>query len=145
MALINYLQVAQSWNGADKVSGLIVKCPGVPDMYDYERVAYASGPPEGIAQLLVAAQTLAKFADGYLVPTATCIEPVGVPYCREFYKKRGQELFTVGLQAHELCWSDAAPVAPTNTVVKSFLDNAVSQHGAKSVLYISFGCVSLLL
>ncbi|KAJ7328809.1 hypothetical protein DFH08DRAFT_709377 [Mycena albidolilacea] len=131
--------VAQAWNGADKVSGLIVKCPGVPDMYDYERVAYASGPPEGIAQLLVAAQTLAKFADGYLVPTATCIEPVGVPYCREFYKKRGQELFTVGLQAHELCWSDAAPVAPTNTVVKSFLDNAVSQHGAKSVLYISFG------
>ncbi|KAJ7751888.1 hypothetical protein DFH07DRAFT_921892 [Mycena maculata] len=131
--------VALAWNGTDKSSGLIVTCPGAPDMYDYERVAHASGAPEGIAQLLISAQALAKAADGYIVPTALCFEPVGVPYCRELYQKLGQELFVVGLQTHDLCWSDAAPVAPTNAVVNVFLENSVRQYGPKSVLYISFG------
>ncbi|KAF8208975.1 hypothetical protein K438DRAFT_1960692 [Mycena galopus ATCC 62051] len=132
-------QVCLAWNGTDKVSGMTIKCPGAPDMYDYERYAYATGPPEGIAQLLVSAQTLAKASDGYISTTTTCIEPVAVPQCKEFYKQRGQEVFTVGLQAPDECWGDAAPAAITNMTVKTFLDNAVNQHGAKSVLYISFG------
>ncbi|KAJ6569791.1 hypothetical protein DFH09DRAFT_1033577 [Mycena vulgaris] len=132
-------KVALAWNGTDKLSGLVIKCPGVPDMYDYERLAYAAGLTPGFAPLFVSGQDFAKVADGYIVPTALCIEPVGVPQCRDFYEKRGQELFTVGLQSHELCWIDASPVAPTNEVVKSFLDDAMRQYGPKSVLYISFG------
>ncbi|KAJ7447918.1 hypothetical protein B0H11DRAFT_2082010 [Mycena galericulata] len=134
--------VGIAWNGTDKVSsGRIIKCPGIPDMYDYERVGYGAGRPEGMSHLLSAAQKLAKAADGYIVPTATCIEPVGVPQCKDFYQKQGQELFTVGLQAHDLAWTDseAPPAPPTNAVIKSFLDNAVKQNGARSVLYISFG------
>jgi hypothetical protein len=66
---------------------------------------------------------------------------VGVPYCRELYTKRGQELFAVGMQAHELCWtdSDSATVVPSDERVRSFLDRAVREYGLKSVLYISFG------
>ncbi|KAJ7436042.1 hypothetical protein FB451DRAFT_1108995 [Mycena latifolia] len=132
-------QVALAWNGTDKLSGRVIKCPGVPDMYDYERVAWGAGAPEGIAKLFATAFKLDKLVDGHIVPTNICIEPVGVPYCREFYQKRGQELFTIGMQAHELCWTDAAPTPPTNDVVRSFLDEAVAKHGARSVLYISFG------
>ncbi|KAJ7091043.1 hypothetical protein C8R44DRAFT_891732 [Mycena epipterygia] len=91
---------------------------------------------EGVAPLLAGAQKLAKIVDGIIVPSSLSIEPVGVPYCREFYKKRGQELFTVGLQVHELCWTD---VPPTNTTGAAFLDNALAQYGPKSVLYVSFG------
>ncbi|KAF8209475.1 hypothetical protein K438DRAFT_1753815 [Mycena galopus ATCC 62051] len=134
-------QVFLAWNGTDKFSGMTIRCPGTPDMYDYERCAYATGagPPPGMAQVMVFAQTLAKVSDGYIVPTAACIEPVAVPQCKQLYQQRGQELFTVGLQAQDECWGDAAPAAITNTAVKTFLDNAVNQHGAKSVLYISFG------
>ncbi|KAJ7648514.1 hypothetical protein B0H17DRAFT_1148018 [Mycena rosella] len=131
--------VTLAWNGTDTLSGRVVKYPGAPDMYDHERLAYGSGPADGLSQLLVAAQGFAKVVDGYIAPSATCFEPVGVPYCREMYQKRGQELFTVGLQAHELCWTDVAAAPPTNEIVKSFLDTAVGQYGAKSVLYISFG------
>ncbi|KAJ7653744.1 hypothetical protein B0H17DRAFT_394627 [Mycena rosella] len=132
-------QVALACNGTDRLSGCVVQCPGIPDMYGYERVVYAAGALQGITQLFVAAQKLIKHVDGHIVPTATCFEPVTVPYCRELYKKRGQELFTVGMQAHELCWTDAAPIPPTNEVVRSFLDRAVAQYGARSILYISFG------
>ncbi|KAJ7099788.1 hypothetical protein C8R44DRAFT_859458 [Mycena epipterygia] len=131
--------IGEAWNGSDRFSGRVVKCPGVPDMYDYERVCYSAGPVQGFAQLLAGAQKLAKIVDGIIAPSSLCIEPVGVPYCRDFYKKRGQELFTVGLQAHELCWTDAQPAPPTNATVAAFLDNALAQHGPKSVLYISFG------
>ncbi|KAJ6583022.1 hypothetical protein DFH09DRAFT_1360306 [Mycena vulgaris] len=128
-------QVARAWNGTDELSGVVVKCPGVPYMYDHERVGYAAGP-QALAVHYVYAQKLAKVVDGYIVATDICLEPIGVPYCREFYRERGQELFTVGLQGHG---SDAAPMPPTNAIVKSFLENSIKQHGAKSVVYISFG------
>ncbi|KAJ7035952.1 glucosyltransferase [Mycena alexandri] len=108
-------QVAEAWNGSDKLSGVVIKSPGAPGMYDYERVARAVPPASG----------------------HRCIESVALPYCRQFYKERGQELFAVGLQAHPLCWS--GPAVISNERVKSFLDGAVRHYGAKSVLYISFG------
>ncbi|KAJ6575656.1 hypothetical protein DFH09DRAFT_915334 [Mycena vulgaris] len=130
--------VVTAGNGSDKLSSVVLQCPGIPDIYDHERVAYGAGAT-AMAQFMVSAQALAKVADGYFAPTATCLEPVGVPYCREHYQKLGQEIFTVGPQAHELCWSDAPPAPPANALIRSFLDHAVSQYGAKSVLYISFG------
>jgi hypothetical protein len=135
------VQVGLAWNGSDKLSGIVIKFPGVPDMYDHERIAYGTGVPPGLAQLVSLAQKFAKVADGYIVPTAACLEPVAVAHCKELCQKRGQELFPVGMQAHELCWTNAAPAPPTNAAVKSFLDKAVSEHGPKSALYISFGCV----
>ncbi|KAJ7099798.1 hypothetical protein C8R44DRAFT_716760 [Mycena epipterygia] len=132
-------QVAAAWNGTDRLSGRIVKNPGMPDIYDYERRAYGAALPHGVAHVLVSGQKLAKIVDGHIVTSTSCFEPVGVPHYREFYQKRGQELFTVGLQAHESCWADAASDPPTNEIVRSFLDTAVSQYGPKSVLYISFG------
>ncbi|KAJ7073436.1 hypothetical protein B0H15DRAFT_957201 [Mycena belliarum] len=137
-------QVVLAWNGSDRFSGSVIKCPGVPDMYDYERVGQASGPrAPGVSQLFVQAQNFAKYLDGYIVPTSTCLEPVGVPLCREYYQKRGEELFIVGPQA--VCWVDTAPVSPANPLVRSFLEGSLSQFGAKSILYISFGQASIYL
>ncbi|KAJ7839247.1 hypothetical protein B0H14DRAFT_2787613 [Mycena olivaceomarginata] len=116
-------QVAEAGNGTDKLSGLTLKCPGGPDMYDHEAHAYASGRPLSAA-MLTQAQTLTRAVDGYIVPSSTVLEPVGVPFCRELYVKRGQEVFTIGTQT-----------------VKAFLDSAVREYGPKSVLYISFGSV----
>ncbi|KAJ7141551.1 hypothetical protein C8R46DRAFT_1200689 [Mycena filopes] len=131
-------QVAEAWNGTDALSGRIIKCPGVPDMYDYERVAHAVPPAPGIGHFFVQFQKLAKLTDGFIATTGSCIEPVAVPFCRELYRARGQELFTVGVQAHPLCWSGGISTI-SNQALKSFLDGALSQYGAKSVLYISFG------
>ncbi|KAJ7136277.1 hypothetical protein C8R46DRAFT_969771 [Mycena filopes] len=129
-------QVAEAWNG----TGSIIKCPGVPDMYDYERVAHAVPPAPGIGHFFVQFQKLAKLTDGFIGTTGSCIEPVAVPFCRELYHGRGQELFTVGMQAHPLCWSGPGGASTvSNNTLKAFLDGAVLQHGAKSVLYISFG------
>ncbi|KAK7007561.1 hypothetical protein R3P38DRAFT_3325130 [Favolaschia claudopus] len=136
-------QVVTASNGTDKLCGRIQKYTetGGPDMYDYERQAYGSGPPFS-APVIVPAQKLAKAVDGFLVATSQSFEPVGVPFCRDFYGKRGQELFVVGMQAHELCWEDAVGVAPTDERVKSFLDEAVKEYGPKSVLFISFGSMA---
>ncbi|KAJ7302757.1 hypothetical protein DFH08DRAFT_977602 [Mycena albidolilacea] len=130
-------QVVAASNGTDQLSGRIIKFPGAPDMYDHERHAYAAGPP--LAGFIIQGQNLAGAVDGLIVTTSRCLEPVGVPYCRELYAKRGQELFAVGMQAHELCWTDSAAVVPSNERVRSFLDRAVREYGPKSVLYISFG------
>ncbi|KAJ7626157.1 hypothetical protein FB45DRAFT_750527 [Roridomyces roridus] len=133
--------VVIAWNGTDKASGAVINFPGAPDMYDYERFARGAGTPEGLGAALVGAQKFAKLANGYIVPTARCLEPIGVLHWKQFCGNRGQEFFPVGVQANDACWMDNVPgtVAPTNERVKSFLDNAVSQHGGKSVLYISFG------
>ncbi|KAJ7915915.1 hypothetical protein B0H13DRAFT_2270159 [Mycena leptocephala] len=131
--------VFEASNGTDKISGLVIKYPGGPDMYDYERHAYGAGPPTGLGALLSSAQKLGKAADGYIATTSTCVEPVGVPYLREFYGTHGKELFTIGMQAHELCWANATPAVLSNERVKSFLDRTVGEYGKKSVLYISFG------
>ncbi|KAJ7436043.1 hypothetical protein FB451DRAFT_1308094 [Mycena latifolia] len=132
--------VTLAWNESDEHSGRIVKQPGAPDMYDHERLAYGSPPAEGLAQLLVAAQGLARVVDGFIVPAARCMEPVAVPQCRAMYRARGQELFAVGSLAHELCWVDDAPPAPpTDAIVREFLDSAQAEYGPKSVLFISFG------
>ncbi|KAJ7136275.1 hypothetical protein C8R46DRAFT_615007 [Mycena filopes] len=133
-------QVAEAWNGTDALSGLVVKCPGVPDMYDYERVAHAVPPPPGIGHFLAQVQKLAKVTDGFIAATSSCIEPVAVPFCREDHRARGQELFTVGMQAHPQCWSAGVSESTvSNKPLKAFLDGALRQYGAKSVLYISFG------
>ncbi|KAJ6533989.1 hypothetical protein DFH09DRAFT_1092158 [Mycena vulgaris] len=100
----------------------------------------AAGSP-AVAPHYVSAQKLAKFVDGFIVATSVCLEPVGVPYCREYYQNSGQDLFTIGMQAHELCWTDPAPAPPTNAVVRSFLEKSANQYGAKSVIYISFGSI----
>ncbi|KAJ7612399.1 hypothetical protein DFH06DRAFT_1015413, partial [Mycena polygramma] len=135
-------QVFEASNGTDKLSGTVVKYPDGPDMYDYERHAYAAGPPVGLGMVMSIAQKLGKAADGYIASASSCLEPVGVPYCREFLKKEGKELFAIGIQSHELSWSSGAAVAISNERVQAFLDRAVSQYGVKSVLYISFGSLS---
>ncbi|KAJ7688178.1 hypothetical protein B0H17DRAFT_1203182 [Mycena rosella] len=131
--------IVAAGNGTDKLSGIIVKFPGLPDMYDHECIGCGAGTVPGIAPVLASAYTLAKAVDGIITTSSACIEPGAVEYCRALFDKRGQELFTVGLQAHELCWGDAAPVPPTNDEVRAFLDTVASQNGPKSVLYISFG------
>ncbi|KAJ6575672.1 glucosyltransferase [Mycena vulgaris] len=103
--------VAMAGNGSDKLSGVVLQCPGIPDIYDHERFAYGVGAKAG-AQMLVSAQTLAKSVDGYF----------------RLYQKCGQEIFTVGPQAHELCWSDAPSVPHTNALISGSIR-----------LYISFG------
>ncbi|KAJ7913727.1 hypothetical protein B0H13DRAFT_1612277, partial [Mycena leptocephala] len=130
-------QVVEASNGTDKLSGRVLTFPGAPDMYDHERHAYAAGPP--LAGILTQGQKLAGAVDGFIVTTSVCLEPVGMPFCREFYDKQGKELFAVGIQAHELCWTDSAAVVPSDERARSFLDRAVREYGLKSVLYISFG------
>ncbi|KAJ7049078.1 hypothetical protein C8F01DRAFT_1266117 [Mycena amicta] len=134
------IQVSNAWNGSDQVSGKVVKNPGVADMYDYERVAHAAGPDVANWAVLTSGQKLAKVADGYIIPSGVFLEPVGVPYLREFYKAKGQELFTVGLQTHEKYFEQNVARNPiTNEPVREFLDDAYAKYGKNSALYISFG------
>ncbi|KAJ7464589.1 hypothetical protein FB451DRAFT_1490121 [Mycena latifolia] len=79
-------QAAKAWDGSDHLFGLVMKCPGVPDMYyDHERIAYgADAAVQARSQRFVDAQKLARPAEGYIVNTSICLEPVGVPYCKAF-------------------------------------------------------------
>ncbi|KAJ7436857.1 hypothetical protein FB451DRAFT_1570906 [Mycena latifolia] len=67
--------------------------------------------------MLRPALKFAKLVNGHIVPTTACIESVGMPHCRAFMQKRGQALFTLGMQAHEICWTDAPSPTPTNEFV----------------------------
>jgi hypothetical protein len=130
-------------NGTDKLSGAVVEFPGGLEMYDHECHPYAAGPALLMGAAVADAQRLAKTVDGFIATTSSCVEPGGVPYCRELYKKRGQAFFTIGMQAHPRCWENDVRVTPSDQRVRSFLDSAVHQYGKKSVLYISFGCALL--
>ncbi|KAK7063326.1 hypothetical protein R3P38DRAFT_3164317 [Favolaschia claudopus] len=85
-------QVFLAANGSDQLSGRILRLPGGPDIYDHERQAYGAGAPFG-TQMFTEAQKLAKHVDGFVVTSSVALEPLGVPYCREFYRGRGQEFF----------------------------------------------------
>ncbi|KAF7305615.1 hypothetical protein HMN09_00814900 [Mycena chlorophos] len=134
------VQVTLAWNGSDKANGTVVKYPGIPDMYDYERLSYAIGPPVMNWPLFPIAYKLATASDGFICASGTFYEPISVPYLREFYQSRKQEIFSVGLLTHERYFADHPnPLLITNERIKTFLDDALSKHGTDSVLYISFG------
>ncbi|KAK7007571.1 hypothetical protein R3P38DRAFT_3325149 [Favolaschia claudopus] len=123
-------QVFLAANGSDKLSGRILRLPGGPDIYDHERQAYGAGAPFG-TQMFTEAQKLAKHVDGFVVTSSVALEPLGVPYCREFYRGKGQEFFAVGIQADEHCWrtENGRVVTLFNECVKNFLDGAAGKYG----------------
>ncbi|KAJ7086934.1 hypothetical protein C8R44DRAFT_991438 [Mycena epipterygia] len=127
---------AGTWNIVESSSGMYLTA------WDQDPAVMSSGSPLTLEREN-SNDTRQQFwfqvvTDGYIVPTAVCFEPVGVPHWREVCHRRGRELFTVGMQAHELCWTDVAS-PPRNEIVQSFLENTVREYGPKSVLYISFG------
>ncbi|CAK5272303.1 unnamed protein product [Mycena citricolor] len=127
-------------NGSDKLDGRILELVGGIKIYDHEHTAQGAGSPRNLAPILTAAQQLAELVDGFFCPTSSPLEPVAVPLCREYYKKRGKELFLVGPQMHDEEWdAQSAGPGPSDERVKTFLDNSRKNFGPKSVLYISFG------
>ncbi|KAF7305555.1 hypothetical protein HMN09_00808400 [Mycena chlorophos] len=133
-------QVAIAWNGSDKLDGRVVKYFGIPDMYDYERVSQASGPPIANWPIFVSGTKVATDGDGYICTSGLFYEPTILPHLREYYKARKQEIFPIGLQTHEKYFAQSPDVAPiTNEMIKKFLDDAQTKYGTNSALYISFG------
>ncbi|CAK5284549.1 unnamed protein product, partial [Mycena citricolor] len=133
--------VAFAWNGSDALSKMIVRHPGLADMYDYERVGHAAGAPPVLGAVLTGAQMLAKHSDGFICAATKHIEPVGVPYVTEFYRMQGKKLFSVGLSVHEKFWEEDEEERLKEGELKTFMDKALAEHGEKSVLYISFGSI----
>ncbi|KAF7314864.1 hypothetical protein MKEN_00961000 [Mycena kentingensis (nom. inval.)] len=111
------MAIGAAFNGTDALTGQVVTHPGVPDMYDHERVSHAVGPRLAAYHILCGFQKVARRADGYIIGTSPALEPVGVPYLRKFYRERGQDVFAVGMQTHE----------------------RKEKYGAKSARFISFG------
>ncbi|CAK5266985.1 unnamed protein product [Mycena citricolor] len=132
--------VTSAWNGSDKLDGRTIKIVGSLEMYDHEHVARGAGGPHGLGSVLSSAQDCTRIADAILCPTSSAMEPIAAQFCREYYHKRGQELFLVGPQMHERDWSTrSAGPGPSEERIKTFLDNAREEFGPGSVLYISFG------
>ncbi|CAK5270148.1 unnamed protein product [Mycena citricolor] len=129
-------------NGSDKLDGRILEIAGGLKIYDHEHIAQGAGSPRRLAAVLTAAQELGQLSDGFFCPTSNALEPVSVPYAREYYKQRGKELFLVGPQMHDDEWeAPAAGSGPKDERIKKFLEDANKKYGPKSVLYISFGSV----
>ncbi|KAF7298566.1 hypothetical protein MIND_00803300 [Mycena indigotica] len=134
------IAIATACNGSDKVQGVVVRNPGAPDMYDYERVSLAAGVPRINFLVFTAAMDMARLVDGYILCSGAFFEPVGIPHLREFYKNKGQEIFAIGLQSHERYFTEQPEPTPiSNETVKGFLDAALRNYGKNSALYISFG------
>ncbi|KAF7305528.1 Indole-3-acetate beta-glucosyltransferase [Mycena chlorophos] len=136
------LEFFQCMNGKDKLIGEIVSTLGCPDIFDYERLSWAAGPPGPLNRpLLVSGHLLAKGADGYITNSSASVEPVAVPFLRRVYNSRGQTLFAVGQQTHERYFQKGAAFREpiTNKTIVKFLDDAYARLGKNSVMYISFG------
>ncbi|KAJ7063876.1 hypothetical protein C8F01DRAFT_1250143 [Mycena amicta] len=84
--------------------GKVVKILGVPDMYDYERLSHAAGPPVWHWPILTSGQTLAKGVDGYIAASGAYIEPGGHPTHEKYFEEHPAQ----------------EPI--TNQVVSKFLD-----------------------
>ncbi|CAK5282975.1 unnamed protein product [Mycena citricolor] len=133
-------------NGSDKLDGRILEIAGGIKIYDHEHMAQGAGSPRAWAALLTAGQELAQLADGFFCPTSGSLESAAAPHARAYYKQRGKELFLVGPQMRDDEWeAPSAGPGPSDERLKTFLGEALKNYGPKSVLYISFGCVKVLL
>ncbi|KAM0747437.1 UDP-Glycosyltransferase/glycogen phosphorylase [Meredithblackwellia eburnea MCA 4105] len=131
--------VASAANGTDAQSGMVMKLPGIPDMYDYETQAQATGPPEGLHHLLIGAQKFIKQSASIVITSNEVLEPVASPLSEQKYEKDGVKAFLVGPQINAGCWDPKQKDDITQEKVKSFLDKSLDTYGEKSVLFISFG------
>ncbi|CAK5272435.1 unnamed protein product [Mycena citricolor] len=132
--------VACAANGSDKFDGRVLELPGGVKIYDHEHTAQGAGSSGQFNFVWEAAQELAEVVDGFISPSSIPLEPVTAPFCREYYKNHGQEVFLVGPQMHDDEWeAPSAGSGPSDERLKTYLNDARKTHGPKSVLYISFG------
>ncbi|KAF7313026.1 hypothetical protein MKEN_00987600 [Mycena kentingensis (nom. inval.)] len=145
------IDILAAQNGTDVISSSVMFGDelGLPRMYDYEQNAYGAGSGSAGVQwgVMVCAQKLAREVDAIVVTSSPALEPVGLPYLKEWYRQgnglgrggKGQEMFALGLQTHEAYFADGATLKIMDEKVRAFLDSALGEHGSNSVLYISFG------
>ncbi|KAI8996244.1 hypothetical protein BD414DRAFT_558148 [Trametes punicea] len=138
--------------------GQVVHCPGLPPMYDYELAPQARPMlPGACGRVFVRLSRMFQQADGVLTMDAAEYHPEVTSALREWFGERGRKIYYAGpLVANAESMQNQVPVdqpahgsqgTPDGARpeedgqrgVLRFLDEQLKAHGARSVIYVSFG------
>ncbi|GJE88822.1 glycosyltransferase family 1 protein [Phanerochaete sordida] len=123
-------------------SDKIMQVPGLPPMYVYENFPQelVSKVPMGYARYL--ALKMVKECDGFIAASMPCVEPAEVIAAfTKFYARMSKKLYLLGplLPTTQRAAAADAQQAEKSPEVGAFLARALQEHGARSLVYISFG------
>ncbi|KAI8969618.1 UDP-Glycosyltransferase/glycogen phosphorylase [Trametes punicea] len=119
--------------------GRVVSCPGLPPMYDHELAPQAVGlSPDSLSTLTTG--LMFHQIDGVLTMDAAEYHPEVTSALREWFGERGQKIYYAGpLLARTDASNGVRPGEDGQRDVLRFLDEQLKTHGARSVVYVSFG------
>ncbi|OJT15058.1 UDP-glycosyltransferase 88A1 [Trametes pubescens] len=122
-------------------NGQVIRCPGLPDMYDHEYQPQAfQMPADQCGRIYIRIGRVLQQTDGVLTFDAAEYYPEVALEFRDWFAETSRKVHYVG------------PLVPDNRVlpslengqraqggVLSFLDDQLAVRGARSVVYVSFG------
>ncbi|EJC97777.1 UDP-Glycosyltransferase/glycogen phosphorylase [Fomitiporia mediterranea MF3/22] len=121
-----------------KSSGRLIAIPGLPPMYDHERMAQKSIFPKGGAFITASIRRILLECDGAICNTNRIYEAPSITALEEWFN--GRPVINVGPLDSPLTLHHEED-SPSNREVKAFLDSALERYGPKSVVYMSFGSI----
>ncbi|KAK6988581.1 glycosyltransferase family 1 protein [Favolaschia claudopus] len=125
--------------------GTVLAIPGLPPMYDYEMFPQLIPLGVPIAHLHASAIAMLAACDGVFVNTTPAYDGASLTAFRNWAQQHlNKRIYAIGPllpPGYGTGNSTAGMADPKNTTVKSFLDAMVSEHGVRSVLFISFGSI----
>ncbi|KAG7090353.1 hypothetical protein E1B28_009473 [Marasmius oreades] len=117
----------------------VLRIPGYPLMYDYERQPQT--PPEWIrgadSLFMEVVYKSIMASEGVITISSPVIEKESIKACDEYFGSLGKSYFSIGPMA--VIPNDPKEDDATTDKVFSFLEKMNAEFGEKSVIYIAFG------
>ncbi|KAF8903485.1 UDP-Glycosyltransferase/glycogen phosphorylase [Gymnopilus junonius] len=118
--------------------GTIVKIPGLPAMYDYEFFPQKLPFEIPVSMVIGGCHSFLEQCDGVLITSTYHFEREALEAVKSWFSSWNKPTYVIG----PLLPSGFGTIAQTPRGaddIEEFLDKAVTKHGQKSVLFISFG------
>ncbi|KAJ7121066.1 hypothetical protein C8R44DRAFT_736757 [Mycena epipterygia] len=128
----------------EQADGRIVKIPGIPAMYDYESFPQNLPFTHSRTALMTCGSDVLSECDGVFLGTCPAYDGESLTAFEAWVTGiLRKPVYAVGPLLPQGYGAGIAsvPFAPWDTETKTFLDAMQSQHGKRSVLFISFGTV----
>ncbi|OCH85806.1 UDP-Glycosyltransferase/glycogen phosphorylase [Obba rivulosa] len=124
-----------------RVSGSVVRVPGLPPMYDHEYRAQGMLAPEHLGNIWIDAANFLENCDGILLTSPECYEPVSIAGLRDWFSETSRNVYAIGplLPIEEQSVGKEKDSSKQGAAIERFMDSVLKTRGENSLLYISFG------
>ncbi|KAF7342108.1 Glycosyltransferase family 1 protein [Mycena venus] len=123
-----------------KSDGSIIRIAGLPPMYDYEFFPQQLPWNIPMAPIVRSGHAMFMQCDGIFINTCEAYDKESLHALDRWISGiLGKPLYPLGPLLPPLDGHNPLPILPSEVEIHTFLDNALSQYGEDSTLFISFG------